>query len=1120
MKATPRLVDADARALAARAFDRNVAVLAGAGTGKTSLLIERLLNAVADDPDDDDSGRGRYLVGEIAAITFTEKAAGEMRQRFADGLERLRGLAEGRAEPGNDEASRALAWLVEERGIARERISARAVAALEALDAAQVTTIHGFCAELLRRHPIEAGVDPGFEVDAGEHFNALFDEFWAEHVAARLADPAVEVEWRAALDRFALGEIRELTRSLARFVVPGQLLAVDGPQLDLDRAIRPRAEALIDPVRAARGELGAGTTKLCKLLAFGDTLLPRLAAEGMTALHEMLDAEMLDLLSKGKPSTSSKKIENREAINAVAAELFRMLRELSRVDEEAISRAWAPAREAALHFRERYLARGFVDFDGMLSLARDLLRDVPEVRAALKRRYRTLLVDEFQDTDPLQYEIVLMLAEREDRHAEDPWAAEPAPGRLFVVGDAKQSIYRFRGADYEAYRRAVDHIAANGGRALTLTTNFRSNGRVLDPVNRAFAPQAGIWRESAQQPEYDPIEPFDREPDPDAGIELWTLAHEGATLDVHRRRRAEAELIGEQLLALEAEQGLRWSEITILFRAFTGIAYYLRALRERQIPFVVDGGREFLVRPEVLQLISTVRAIERPGDAPALLGYLRSPAGAVPDAEIVAWGRRERSRWDWRAEIPHDELPALAAAFVRLRAIAAEVRELPADAAIRRVVRLTRLDILGALAFEGAQRVANLEKLASAAGELAADGRLSLLEVAEALAEGRLADIEADRPLADAGAEAVHITSIHRMKGLENRLVIVGDLAREDRSMPERSVAAERVRPTGCDEALSLQLGRAINGACALRRLDEREHREAEELRVQYVALTRARRRLVLVDGSPAEGDKKPPLALRIPRSWGYAPDRDGELLEGSVRVRRLTGGRARLDALDRTLDDRSTAVAGWERLQPTLAAAARARFSAPSGVHVDVPRPAVRADAGSATRRAIGIAVHRALEHWTDGEASSLVARGELDAAAAAVETGATADAVLDELIPMLRAFADSPLAARLIAATDGRREVPLLARLGETRLRGTIDLLLRETDGSWCVVDYKTDRDGAPATLLERYGAQLDAYRLGVARALDLATPPRGELWSVRDGTAAVRDGAIDEAALIERF
>jgi ATP-dependent helicase/nuclease subunit A len=1107
------LPDAAARRRATTDFATNLVVLAGAGTGKTSLLVERMLTAIV---------AGIAPITKLAAITFTDKAAGEMRKRLALGLDRLRALARGEAaddEP--NEADRAFDYLVGEGGIPTRQIAGRALAALEELDQAKVTTIHGFCSELLHEHPVAAGVDPSFAVDSGEHAETVSRSCWKEFVARELGSGARRAElWKRLLSRLTLADVGVVARMLAGFHVPETLLRTPVTLPSLRELFGSQALALAAEIDALLDRQSGATDKTLAYFASVRKALEAFGRSDLDAFRERVEAdpELVARFDRSAPAPNLRLSGvSPEEFEKVAGESFRLARALYSADDELAALLVEAIAPFALEFRETFLRQGHLSFDGLLALARNLLRDHPEVRCELKRRYRMLLVDEFQDTDPLQYEIVMFLAEKPDARARDALDAELEPGRLFVVGDAKQSIYRFRGADYGAYRRAVERIEECGGQSLYLVANFRSLRGVIDPVNHLFEASGGCWSASDYQPSYVRIEPV-REDDGNPNgpaVELWTVElSEGALAEA--RREAEGQVIAREIGRLVDEGVCRYAEITILFRAFTRIAHYLRPLRQHGIPFVVDGGKDFLERPEVAQLMATLRTLAQPADQAALLAFLRSPAGGVADTELKEFADGG-CHWNWQTRPSPQRFPLIASRFELLRSLARETRHLPADAVVRRVVERAQLLPLGAAAFEGAQRVANLRKLAAAGGELSRDGRLSLDEVVEALKAGRIANLETDPPLTDDASQAVRITSIHRMKGLENRWVILPDLARQEVRRGLESNRVEVARMPGERLALAVKASRTLNSTALWLERENELHGSAEETRVLYVALTRAKDRLVVVAG-PSRREARWVTALS---PWGYDPEQppaDGEtLLGGKVLHRHLLPGAATTRPTPRLAhEDTRRAVRGFESAVEALHARARPPFAAPSGLEEEagfasgrgselLPRLAARRELG----RAVGIVIHRLLAWWSGDE-------GDIDrllsafASSAARAEGVEEAELVGEVREILDGFLGSPLAREFLRVEIIGREVPMLLRREEgVTFRGSIDLLYRETDGVPVVADYKTDRETNEVVLRDRYREQLGVYSRAVQHALELSRRPRAELWLLRSGRRIAVDG-----------
>ena len=1122
MSARSRIPDLDARRRAVSDFETNLVVLAGAGTGKTSLLVERVLNAI---------GSGHVDLRELAAITFTERAAAEMRLRVAEGLAALLAAARGEREPAPDEpAARALAWLVDVGKHARDAIGRRALEALERMDRARIQTLHAFASELLRDHPLEAGVDPGFRIDTGEQAAVLRREQWERFLARELGAGAARRElWHRVLSSFELRDVAEAAAELSEFSVPPELLdpsaAHPAPHELLGREARRLGDALDALLARARGLTETQSARLPLLVA----ILRTFADEGLAAFREAADRPAARLLFDRDRPKSGVKLSgvDRDELESAVKSAFAFAKSLRKIDERATRELVEAVAPFALEFREELSRRGWVNFDGLLVLARDLLRDHPDVRSKMKRRLRMLLVDELQDTDPLQYEIVLYLAEREDEAVSDAWTARLRPGALFVVGDPKQSIYRFRGADYTALGRVVERIGA-GEAPLVLSANFRSVPGIVDPINRLFEPAASkVWKPSDYQPTYEPIAAVRAsEPgDPDGPrVEVWTVDTAAEDL-IEARRRQEGEYLAAAIEHEVRKEGAAYRDFAVLFRTFGSIRHYLRPLRERGIPFVVDGGKDFLKRPEVNQSLAILQSLAQPADPIALLGYLRSPEGGVSDVELAHYAASGLP-WNWRIA-PHlpafaerrAEFPLVARRLEELGALHEAIRDLPADAAVRHVLSRARLVPLAGATYEGAQRVANLRKFAAAAAGLARDGRMSLEDVIRHIQEAGLADFEADSPLADDDADAVRITSIHKMKGLETRRLFLPDLGRADRPPNPPRVVVRRVQcGGGRASALALKIDTVNNAAWLLHEIERDLHEEAEETRVLYVALTRARDRLVLLGARRGRQSPSETRWYRALGAWGYdvaAPPEDGApLLGGRVLHRIVSPARVERPALVAVPERETAAVAGWDEATRTLREAARTAFRPPSALEDEAEVARAGSDDDRLARprsrnlgKAVGLVVHRALEAWDGADAEALALFAKRLAGEVAREEAVDAARLRAEVQGILGSFLGSELAALRAGLDVLGREVPLLAPSGDgPAWRGSIDLLYREADGSVVVADYKTDRDDGDDTLAARYGGQLAIYADAVRRGLGLPAPPRRELWLLRSGRRLV--------------
>lgn len=920
------------------ASDRNLAVTAGAGTGKTTLLVDKIARKVI--------AEGLPLE-HLLALTFTEKAATELRERLRRKLAQA-GKADG-------------------------------------IDRAEIGTIHSFCAHVLRRFPVEAGVAPDFRVDEGAVFRARFERAWPRWLDRELGGASRRPRaWKAVLSRVDLEALRELAWGLSSFSVP-----------------------LDDP--------GNGAATLREFA--------REAALGAPDLAEALE---------GRAPAPARLASGPSARERSA---WRLARDMALVDEALVGRAVALVSEFAREFRRDYLRAGYVSFDAMLALVYGLLSnpEFPEVLEFLRNRYRYILVDEFQDTDPLQGAILQKLAEGPDGRL--------ASGRILVVGDPKQSIYSFRGADIVAYHRFVDRILEEGGERAVLRTNFRSHGKILGFVNEVFARLIAPHRQL--QPAYEPVEPpEDRAPAfPEPTIEAILVEGAGA----EEAREAEAEAIAGWIAG---RRDVRFRDVAILFRALTDVSVYLEALRARGIPYVIEGEKYFYGTPEVVDFVNLLRAVAYPHDRIALAAVLRSPYGALPDQELYA----RRRELDYRKE---SELPLFGF-----------LRRWNQEAGRRGVAELIDLIFEESYALEiaragyhGEQAVANLLKLRRKAADFEAQEggtlREFLVQAARAIRE---LEEEGESPLADETLDAVRVLSIHRAKGLEFPVVFLPDLHREFGG-PRGEPAVRYDWPT---RTRGIRLGEVCDaGGAALSWLD-RERRREELRRILYVGMTRAREILVLTGGLRSKGETYLSMLL---------PD-----LERHARVTRVPYRRPLLGAPPATAPPErpnwEDLVARWRaregRARPSE------RFTSPTRLE-EAAEGEPQAPAEAAID--VGRACHRVLE--------------ALDFSRPVVPEG-----IPPEAAEILERFFRSEAFEELASSEILARELPFVVPRGEQIVQGVLDVVYRK-DGILYVGDYKTDKMLEPG----RYEVIRELYT-EAARRIFPGMRPRFRLIDLRRG------------------
>ena len=1069
----PRTRDEHDRALAGgegEGLSRTFLVEAGAGTGKTTVLVSRFLALLAAGTD----------ISRIVAITFTEKAAGELKVK-------LRVALEERVARGDGAFTQPLLHI----------------------DRAVIGTIHSFCATLLRESPVEARVDPGFAVADGLSRTLLLTrtwDAWLEEELARDLPPALA-------EARALGFTLEKARELA------DLLANNRDLIDHVSAARPKADPdgfageldreAADFLRLARehcaDEEDSGYRSIVK---FADTVAAASYLSGA--------ARISYLLKNVKPAPGSKQ-GNKANWDAAALRSLRERAAALRERQEELAAAASHNAAVALvgwlrGFIDRYeaekTAAGVLDFDDLLLKARDLLRDSGEARERWKAAYDHILVDEFQDTDPLQCEIVFYLAESDGRLAGAWDDVRIKPGKLFIVGDPKQSIYRFRRADIEMY----EHAKSVAGDVLHLTENFRTRPGLVAEVNAAFEgvmvpPEDG----RKYQPEYEPLVPF-RGSDP-AGPGVVILlppggAPEGKKVAEIRveEARAVAAFIAEirttGAVAVWDKGADAWrpaglGDVAILFRRTASLEAYEEALAAYDVDFRVAGGRRFYARREVLELSAVLTAVDDPHNGVAVVGALRSPFLGVSDENILLHRLKAGTLnyLDGRRGVPEvDRAFALLAGLHRARSAAA-VSEV-----IRRVFAETRAPELYLMKPDGEQRHANLEKVAELAAAMERTEPLSLGGFVRWLKDvSELAPEEAESPLSEEGGDFVRMLTIHKAKGLEFPVTVLADLSASDNKgdamVVDRGAGRMEFRIGGDERGLE------TDGYEELAAL-EKERKRAEHLRLLYVGMTRARDALV-VPWFVKGGDEG--AAGLLGRLSG-ARERAGEPVRsladasgrsvvafdtGALDLGRLPKRPLRIDT-ERAgeIDPGSTrAFAELEEWQARRDSRAEtlhrpAAIRTPSGTEEKAPtrgqRPAARV--GAASGLEFGSLVHDVMERMDFARPAGAGAVALALARTAGLDPSA-AEQAADLAV---RALA-SPVMRRAAASTRAFTEVPFCVVWDGETVEGRMDLVFEESDGL-VVVDYKTDilpAEGA-AALVERYRGQAEAYADSLSRAV----------------------------------
>jgi len=1075
---------------------------AGAGTGKTTVLVGRVLEIIRS---------GSAEIGQVVILTFTEKAAAELRDRVRDELHKELAIGDPAKNAGR---------------------------ALNDLDGAHIETIHAFASSVLREHPVQSGIDPNFvQLDeiAGD---VDFDDRWESWLWAEA--PEVTRVLRRCID---LGlRIQEDLRGVAKnFATHREIV----PRLT--KAAAPDVEATLSTLESVRDEAQDLTSYCTKESDRSLTVLMRFSqALDEVRASEPEDREAALFRLALKPRTGGQaNWTNPAAREGVASRLEQLRDEIEQYREllrrsltgEAAGVLWDFAKDTSA----QRLSEGLLTFDDLLIEAGRLVREEAEVRRRLQRRYRFFLIDEFQDTDPIQAEMIFRLAAAGTVESQSgPWSElDIVPGRLFLVGDPKQSIYRFRRADIAIYMTAKESLARmereqKGARVVSLVQNFRSVPNVVEWVNAVFSqtiePVSNLF---GAQPEYEAIHAA--RPDVGRGVVHLYPRVPIESERIGHVRRQESLAVAKMILALVLRGGeavekdeigplrVSFRDICVLVDTRTDLETYTKAMSRVGIPWVCDSG-DLFGRQEIRDIAALLRALDDPSDMTSLVAGLKSESFSCSDEELLRYKVRGGSFTLFAAPIEGDPVSS---ALTKLRELYDAKSHLAMPAFVDRVIRESFLVEALLLSAEEQQRAANLKLISQRARDFFDKGMDSLRPFIRWVSSRQYQRLrESESQMAENEDNVVRVMTIHGAKGLEFPVVFLAKMAggvweeqpqyivNQDQGLLEFRVGKKdnRFATPGFDAAWD----------------KERQFQEAEEHRKLYVAATRACDYLIVPmfrpDGSMGNFLHLPMLPTpEVARQQTPPPSFGGAqvLIDDAIPLRSVARLPPPTPAPDLSVR--------WEARRDRLIerSSEGARFIVPSELGHDVskqPRetepldwdePEFDLDLQSETQGALGsgrgaeavtfsasrgarergILVHEVLyrcDFSRPDTASEWVIRicEERGVPELADEVGAHVQ----------RLFASSTM-GRVQRARCVLKEVPVGMYDGNEYLEGIVDLLFEEEDG-WVLADYKTDflPEAGPTNLVERYRPQMEAYAQVLAR---VGTPVKESgLWFSSSG------------------
>lgn len=1070
----------DEQQLAINKKQGRICVAAGAGSGKTRVLVERIASLLEE---------RRATPRQLLAVTFTNKAAGEMK-------ERLRGTVEGKIQQADSTTERTF-W--EEM--------------LDELPLAVIGTIHGFCGKVLRSHPVESGFDPTFRVADEAQATLLVKQAISAVMEKALRDKETPIMQLCAAFglSFVYRRVTALWKSRQRLPVQmiewGEWSYINEPHLTTligecweqikENATTPAQKVNLQKATTGTPAIEALIGELWTREEAASNLLARLKAFSATGKVKAPLQEMRAALAEVLGAWAEKKA-------GPLNQLFYVL--LARVTEQVV---------------KRQRIENILFFDDLEQEAIKLLKEHPEVRRQWQKRFAYIMVDEFQDTNQTQLDLLNLL----DDDAKN--------GNFFFVGDDKQSIYRFRGAQVEVFWRLQSELPDEN--CLQLAKNFRSEPAVLEAVNTFFA---GLY-DALQQPAlkrttFIPLE-AGRVANEDAQASSFFLV--GAEGD---GKTAEADLIAAQIASFVAEGAVDvggrpagYGDCALLFRSGMRMNLFAERLRAANIPCQIIGGSGFYERQEVQDILMLLSVLDNRFRELELVGILRSPFFGLTDETLLMLTGTD-SLWEsllaagqqeWLQEAQRVLVLRAARVLSHLRTAA---RWLSPQQLGEMILKETEISVGLAASAQGAEALANIDKLLAQLVQYCQQSGGGIGQFLAYVEECRSVEAREELAQTDSG-DVVQLMTIHKAKGLEFPVVFLPELdAHFPAQTPEVLFSDEGM--IGCSIKID---GESVPTLTQQRLLEmHREAERAEASRVLYVAMTRAKERLILTAQCPKKMDDSYVDRLREKDPGEAGGWLDWILAFWPFPAETVTAANISMSKPSIKTEGKTVDVTEWQAVFPLVAPLPVLRpkeifFSATAfsiyrlcprrfyyRYRLEMPECHVEeAGAGGGTEAlALGLLTHKMLE---------LAMQGKKNYAEAAADVMPEAKGQEKLAADLATQFLDTTLGQRLQQGAT-RVEVPFAFGLPLfenclARVSGVIDCLLLHNDGSCSIVDYKTNllTTADIKETASKYEHQLMIYSLAVEQ--NYGSVKDASLYFLRSGLTVPVDVQNDRERLI---
>lgn len=1033
--------DGKQRERIAEEIDCSFFVEAGAGSGKTKSLVDRMASLIR---------RGTASIDQIAAVTFTRKAAAELRERFQIKLESL----------------------LKEKNL-QENEKKNIMAALSTFEQAQISTIHSFCARILRERPVEAGIDPAFtEIEDAE--NMLYaEEVWAQFVEQQGLENSGVLNWMSEND-MDVNSLKDTYVKMVEFPdVEAAMEDIPKPDFtELKKQVREKVYSVrgkMPKVEPEDGwdELQSIIVRALKLMRMGYLDEDRL----FVRLLNVLDGTFKITQKRWEVGKESKSI----------------LEDMQKFQESVINPAlvsWQAylhkplinfALEGAKYYENWRKERSLLNFQDLLMRTAALLRKDPEIRAYFKKEIKYLLVDEFQDTDPIQAEIILLLTGEDDK--ESDWRkVKPKKGSLFLVGDPKQSIFRFRRADIDIYNQVKEIFRDGAGEVLELTSNFRSLDCIRDIVDAVFV-EIFVGKDDRYQARFVPLNTVRDKSDKTTG---GVFENRIDKIPYHRSAviaQKDAETIAAWIknsinggLMLERtddeirsgkKENAEPGDFMIITRNKDRLSFYAEALEVLGIPYEISGGKNFIDSEELKEICKVLKAVADPGNPVAVVAALRGPFFGLSDTDLYNFAKEGR-RFNYFTKL--EKAPqSIIVAFNRLKEYNEIVMSHTPMAAIEKIIENLAAIPVAVSRDIGSTKAGNIFKAIDLLAEFKTDTTGSFAEIVDYLQDLLDSSETEEMSLFPTTTKAVRLMNLHKAKGLEAPVIILADPDPSGLKEHEPLFHINRIgeKAKGFFTVFEKKEERssktiAVPVDWEKHAEEEKKYEEAEKRRLDYVAVTRAKN--ILVISTYREGEREKNWEL----FYGYL---------GKMQPLSAIGGGKKYPVQERSkfeIDRQKWEKEKGKILNDIVKAEAESYYI--RTVTGEIKEPAVFSKVYGAGIR-LGSVVHKALEAIGRGKRENL----EILVGNWLVEEGLPPEN-LKLVISKVDGTLKSDIWGRMLKATEKYFEVPFSASEENDVFSGIIDLVFKEDD-EWVIVDYKTDdfeKDPARKAVYEKQVAK----------------------------------------------